>query len=73
MTFVDKYLSFDRIVGANYIRYARKTGDDWVPGGGSRRTVSGPEGSSTKASLSGAQDHLVVIGSTSISEIIIED
>ncbi len=71
--FVDKYLSFDRIVGANYIRYASKIGHDWVPGGGSRRTVSEPEGSSTKASLSGAQENLVIIGSTSVSEIIIED
>lgn len=73
MTFVDKNLPFDRIPDANLIRYARKTGDDWVPGGESRRTVSGPEGSSTKASLSGAQDHLVVIGSTSVSKIIFED
>ena len=43
---------------------ARGAGDDWVPGGGGRRTVSDPEGSSTKAYPSGDQDHLVVIGPT---------
>lgn len=50
-----------------------ETGDDWVPGGGSRRTVSGPEGSSTKACLLGAQDHLVVTGSMDISHSSDED
>ena len=44
-----------------------ETGEHWVPGGESRRTVSGLERSSTKAILSGAQDNLVVIGSMDIS------
>lgn len=39
-----------------------ETGGDWVPGGEGRRTGSDPEGSSPKASPSGAQDHLVAIG-----------
>jgi hypothetical protein len=43
-----------------------ETGGDWVPGGESCRTASGPEGSSAKANLSGAQDYLVAIGSMHI-------
>ncbi len=38
------------------------TGDHWGPGGGGRRTASGPEGSSAKANPPGAQDYLVVVG-----------
>ncbi len=48
-------------------RCAHKTGEDWVPGGESRRTASDPEGSSAKAFLLGVQDYLVIIGSMSIS------
>lgn len=49
------------------------TGDHWGPGGGGRRTASGPEGSSAKAYSSGAQDHLVIAGLMSIilSQIIL--
>lgn len=43
--------------------YVHETGGHWVPGGESCRTASGPEGSSAKANLSGAQDYLVTIGS----------
>lgn len=62
-------MRFDR-VGEFCYDFARfvnrciyETGEHWVPGGESRRTVSGLERSSTKAFLSGAQDNLVVIGS----------
>ncbi len=44
-----------------------ETGGHWVPGGESCRTASGPEGSSAKTNLSGAQDYLVTTGSMNIN------
>jgi len=41
---------------------AQNSGGDWVPGGGGRRTASGPGGSSAKAYPPGAQDYLVIVG-----------
>ena len=59
--------SFVTILVANFTTYGYETGGHWVPGSESCRTASGPEGSSAKASLSGAQDYLVAIGSMPVS------